>query len=74
MCDSVVSGKQLVAIWKKFTLHTIFFYSFNLRGREREREREEGTEMERERIPIRFLTVSAEPDEELKLMNCEIMT
>ena len=36
------------------------------RGKERERERE--------RIPSKLHTVSSEPDVELELTNCEIMT
>ena len=33
-----------------------------------------GIERGRERIPNKLLTISAEPDVGLKLMNCEIMT
>ena len=47
----------------------IYFYF----ERERERMREEQRERE-ERIPSRLCTISAEPDEGLDPMNCEIMT
>ena len=51
----------------------MFTYLF-LRERERAQAGEGQREKERERIPNRLRTVSAEPDMELELMSCEIMT
>ena len=42
--------------------------------RTRERQRERERERERESIPSRLHTVSTEPDSELELLNCELMT
>ena len=49
------------------------FFFFNFGRGEKERERERERERKRE-IPKQLHAVSVEPDGELNLMNCEIMT
>ena len=42
--------------------------------REKERAKEGQRESGREKIPSRLHTISAEPNERLEFMNCQIMT
>ena len=57
------------------SLHFFFFFlTFIYLLRERESKQERGRERGGERIPSRLHAVSAEPNAELELRKCEIMT